>query len=46
MCGEEGPYSDQDILIGMSEAAFSLRLRVGYEDAWQSRKDDNFLEVQ
>ena len=45
MCGEDGPFSDQDILAGMSEAAFSLRLRVGCEDAWQSRKERNFLEV-
>ena len=45
MCGEEGPFSDEDIRSGLSEAAFSLRLRVGYEDAWQSRKERNFVEV-
>ena len=37
--------ADQDIRSGLSEAAFSLRLRVGYEDAWQSRKERNFVEV-
>ena len=29
----------------MSETPFSLRFRVGYEDAWQTRKERNFLEV-
>ena len=45
ICGAEGPFSDDDILFRMSETAFSLRLRVGYEDAWQTRKERNFLEV-
>ena len=45
ICGAEGLFSDDDILIRMSETPFSLRFRVGYEDAWQTRKERNFFEV-
>ena len=43
--GAAGPFSDDDILIRMSETPFSVRFRVGYEDAWQTRRERNFFEV-
>jgi hypothetical protein len=42
--GEE-TFTDEEVTSQIGSKAFTLRVRVGFEEAWQTRSERNFLEV-